>query len=78
MRAFPALTMNSRARMTVIRTLRLVLLAALIALSSSHLAHAESSEFSSILELDPAVALNGFAILAAAIVVLFEVFRSRA
>lgn len=74
MRAFPESLVKSRARMAVFRTLGLMLLA----LSFSHLAHAQSSEFTSIFEVDPAVALNGFAILAAAIVVLFEVFRSRA
>jgi len=46
-------------------------------LGFSGIAHAQSSEISSIFEIDPAVALNGFAVLSGAIVLLFETYRSR-
>jgi hypothetical protein len=59
------------------RVFRLVLPAALLAFGVSGIARAQSSEFASILEIDPAVALNGFAVLAGAIILLFEVYRSR-
>ena len=36
---------------------------------------AQSSELGSIFEIDPAVALNGFALLSGAIVLLFEAYR---
>jgi len=69
---------RSSARLALFRTFRMIFPAVLIALSVSGVGHAQSSEVSPIFEIDPAIALNGFAILAAAIVVLFEFFRSRA
>jgi hypothetical protein len=59
------------------RMLKLVLSSTLIALSVTGVARAQSSELASIFEIDPAVALNGFALFAGAIVVLFEAYRSR-
>ena len=64
-------------RMPLSRVFRFVLPGALFALSASGIARAQFSEIGSIFEIDPAVALNGFALLAGAIVVLFEVYRSR-
>jgi hypothetical protein len=64
-------------RRSLFRALGLLLLSALIALGSSGVAHAQSSELASIFEIDPAVALNGFALLAGVIVLLFEAYRSR-
>jgi hypothetical protein len=49
----------------------------LFALGLGGVAHAQASELTSIFEIDPAVALHGFALLAAAIVLLFEAYRSR-
>ncbi len=49
----------------------------LFALELRGVAHAQSPELASILEIDPAVALHGFALLSGAIVLLFEVYRSR-
>jgi multisubunit Na+/H+ antiporter MnhB subunit len=57
--------------------LRLVIPSALIALGVTGVARAQSSELASIFEIDPAVALNGFALFAGAIVLLFEAYRSR-
>jgi hypothetical protein len=41
------------------------------------MAHAELSEFGSIFEVDPTIALNGFALFSGAIVLLFQTYRSR-
>jgi hypothetical protein len=40
-------------------------------------ARAQSLEFTSIFEVDPTLALNGFAVFTGAIVLLFEACRSR-
>lgn len=63
--------------MSLPRIVRFALPAALFMLGFSGIAHAQSSEISSIFEIDPAVALNGFAVLSGAIVLLFETYRSR-
>ena len=63
--------------MSLFRVLKLVLPGAFIALSVSGVARAQSSELASIFEIDPAVALNGFALVSGAIVLLFEIYRSR-
>jgi hypothetical protein len=63
--------------MSASRVLRFVLSGTLIALGVTGVARAQSSELASIFEIDPAVALNGFALFAGAIVVLFEAYRSR-
>jgi hypothetical protein len=55
----------------------MVLACAFIALSLGGIARAQSPEPSSFFEIDPMVALNGFAVLAGAIVLLFEVYRKR-
>jgi len=41
------------------------------------IARAQSFEISSIFEVDPTLALNGFAVFSGAIVLLFEACRSR-
>jgi hypothetical protein len=50
---------------------------AIIAVGIGGIARAQSPELASIFEIDPMVALNGFAVLAAAIVLLLEVCRKR-
>lgn len=57
--------------------LRLALPAAIVVLGLSTVVRAQTSELASVFEMDPAVALHGFALLSGAIVVLFEVYRSR-
>jgi hypothetical protein len=57
--------------------LRLLLPGFLFALGLGGVAHAQSSELASIFEIDPALALHGFALLSGAIILLFEVYRSR-
>lgn len=59
------------------RILGLLLPGLLFAVALGGVAHAQSSELASIFEIDPAVALHGFALLAGAIVLLFEAYRSR-
>ena len=59
------------------RMLRPLLPALLFAIGLGGVAHAQSSELTSIFEIDPALALHGFALLSGAIVLLFEVYRSR-
>jgi hypothetical protein len=63
--------------MALLRTIRLALVCVLLTLSFSSIANAQCSDCESIFEIDPAVALNGFAVLAAAIVVLIEAHRSK-
>ena len=63
--------------MSLFRASRLALYGVLIALSVGGVARAQSIELGSIFAIDPAVALNGFAVLAGAIVLLFEAYRSR-
>ena len=63
--------------MSLSRVSRLAVPGAFFALSAVGIAHAQFSEIASIFEIDPAVALNGFALLAGGIVLLFEVYRSR-
>ena len=63
--------------MSLTRMIRRALPGALIALSLGGVAHAQSSELASIFEIDPTAALNGFALLSGAIVLLFEAYRSR-
>jgi hypothetical protein len=63
--------------MSLPRAIRFALLGALLTLSFSGIARAQSSELGSIFEIDPALALNGFALLSGAIVLLFEAYRSR-
>ncbi len=63
--------------MSLFGMLRLALPGAFIALGVTGVACAQSSELGSIFEVDPAVALNGFALLSGAIVLLFEAYRSR-
>ena len=63
--------------MSLFRVLRRVLPGVLIALSITGVARAQCSGCS-IFEIDPAAAaLNGFALLSGAIVLLFETYRSR-
>ena len=62
--------------MSLFRRFARLLPAVLIALSVAGIANAQESA-SSIFEIDPAVALNGFAVLSGAIVLLFETYRSR-
>ncbi|HLI82257.1 MAG TPA: hypothetical protein VKV03_19855 [Candidatus Binataceae bacterium] len=50
---------------------------ALFVLGYSGIALAQSFELGSIFDIDPTVALNGFALLSGAIVLLFESYRSR-
>jgi len=54
-----------------------VLLSATLWFSLSHLAIGQCSEYCSIVEIDPAVALNAFAVLSGAIVLLFKSCGSR-
>ena len=63
--------------MTISRVLRYASAATLITLALSGIAAAQSSEFTSIFEVDPTLALNGFAVFTGAIVLLFESIRSR-
>lgn len=63
--------------MTISRPLRYAFAAGSLALALSGVAAAQSSEITSIFEVDPTLALNGFAVFAGAIVLLFESFRSR-
>jgi hypothetical protein len=63
--------------MSLPRAIRFALLGTLFTLSFGGIAHAQCSECGSIFEIDPALALNGFALLSGAIVVLFETYRSR-
>jgi hypothetical protein len=49
----------------------------IFALSIDGIARAQSPALGSIFEIDPMVVLNGFAVLAGAIVLLFEVCRKR-
>jgi len=63
--------------MTPARALRFVTATALFVLGSSGIALAQSFELGSIFDIDPTVALNGFALLSCAIVLLFESYRSR-
>ena len=61
-------------------TSRLAWLAAVIMamiVTLGGIARAQSLEIPSIFEVDPTLALNGFAVLAGAIVLLFETCRSR-
>jgi len=62
--------------MSRFRSVRRLVPAVLFALSLTGIAHAQSPE-ASIFEIDPAVALNGFAVLSGAIVLLFETYRSK-
>ena len=64
-------------RMSRPRLIKLVLPGALLALSFGGVARAQCSGCGSIFEIDPAAALNGFALLSGAIVLLFEACRSR-
>jgi hypothetical protein len=50
---------------------------AILTLGLSGIARAQSAEYGSMLTIDPTIALNGFAILAGGIVLLFNGFRSR-
>ena len=50
---------------------------AILTLGLSGIARAQSAEYGSMLTIDPTMALNGFAILAGGIVLLFNGFRSR-
>jgi len=50
---------------------------AILTLGLSGIARAQSAEYGSIFTIDPTVALNGFAVLAGGIVLLFNGFRSR-
>jgi hypothetical protein len=59
------------------RALRLMPLGLVLAIGSVGRAHAQSSELTSIFEIDPAIALHGFALLSGAIILLFEAYRSR-
>ncbi len=59
------------------RTFRMMLPGLLLALGLEGVAHAQTSELASIFEIDPAVALHGFALLSGVIVLLFEAYRSR-
>ena len=63
--------------MTLVRAIRLAVVCAVFVLSFIAVAHAQSSELGSIFEVDPTFALNGFALLSGAIVLLFETYRSR-
>ncbi len=62
--------------MSRFRGLRRLAPAVIIALSVTGIANAQESS-ASIFEIDPAAALNGFAVLSGAIVLLFETYRSR-
>ncbi len=63
--------------MSLPRAIRFALPGILFTLSFGGIAQAQCSECGSIFEIDPALALNGFALLSGAIVVLFETYRSR-
>jgi hypothetical protein len=65
------------ARSRLLRILRPALPTALIVLSFTTIARAQTPELASFFEMDPAVALHGFALLSGAIVLLFEAYRSR-
>ena len=58
-------------------TVRLSILCVVAFLALRGIAKAQSLELDSIFEVDPTLALNGFAIGSAAIVVLFETYRSQ-
>jgi len=62
--------------MSRFRGLRRLVPAVIIALSVAGIANAQESG-ASIFEIDPALALNGFAVFSGAIVLLFETYRSR-
>ena len=57
--------------------LRSLIVCILFVLGFSGIAHAQSFQLGSIFEIDPTIALNGFALLSGAIVLLFETYRSR-
>jgi hypothetical protein len=63
--------------MSLARAIRFAVLSTLLMLSFSGVALAQCSECGSIMELDPALALNGFALISGAIVLLFETYRSK-
>jgi hypothetical protein len=59
------------------RFARFATLTVILVLVVTGVARAQTPELASIFEIDPALALNGFAVFAGAIVLLFEVYRSR-
>jgi hypothetical protein len=63
--------------MTPARSLRFLTAGILFVLGFSGIVFAQSFQLGSIFEIDPTVALNGFALLSGAIVLLFETYRSR-
>ena len=63
--------------MTTSRALRYGLAVGFLTLALGGVAAAQSFEITSIFEVDPILALNGFAVFAGAIVLLFEAVRSR-
>ncbi len=65
------------AKMSLLRAIRFASVSALFILCFVGMAHAQLSEIGSIFEVDPTIALNGFALLSGAIVLLFETYRSR-
>ena len=63
--------------MSLFRGLRPMIFGAIIALGIKGVARAQCADCGSFFEVDPAVSLNGFAVLSGAIVLLFEAYRSR-
>jgi hypothetical protein len=59
------------------RIIRFALIVALLVASFGGAASAQTPAIGSVFEIDPAFALNGFALLSGAIVLLFETYRSR-
>jgi len=62
--------------MSLYPVIRVAFLYATLSLGIGGVALAQCSDCSSIFEIDPAVALNGFALLSGAIALLFETYRS--
>lgn len=59
------------------RLFRYAFAVALLMLAMCGAAAAQASELTSLFEVDPVLALNGFAVFTGAIVLLFEAYRSR-
>ncbi len=64
-------------QMSLYRTIRVAFLCAMLSLGFGGVALAQYLECSSIFAIDPAIALNGFALLSGVIALLFGTCRSR-
>jgi hypothetical protein len=63
--------------MSLSRAITIAFLCAALAISFSAVALGRCTECTSIFEVDPAVALSGFALFSGVVALLFETYRSR-